>query len=438
MTIDTVQPSTRGAGPSLPTDLVAEYAAARPASRRLFEQAQQLFPGGETRAVTHFAPFPTIVLEGHGSRLLDADGHSYLDLVNNYTSLVHGNAYPPITEAIAAAAATGTAFASMHPAQMALVDALIGRVPAMQSMRLTNSGSEASALALRIARHATGRRVLVVLEGSYHGAVPPFTSDEPEVRTLPFGQLDAVDALIDDDVAAVFAEPFLGAGGVIEVPAEYLRALRERARQVGAVFVIDEVQSLRNEYAGMGARLDLDADLVTVAKVIGGGLPIGGVGGRRELLDLTSPLRAGRITHSGTFNGHVVAAAAGLVSVEHLTESAIDRMNAGAATLSAAIERAGAAAGFPVRVTRAGSILNVHPGGSPVPDPQAAKRHRTARAALHLALLGEGVYTSTRGMINLSTVLTDAELENAALAYERAFRRLAPDAAMLLTDDDEQ
>lgn len=438
MTIDTGQPSTRGDAPSIPADLVAEYAAARPTSRQIFEQAKQLFPGGETRAVTHFAPFPTIVLEGHGSRLLDADGHSYLDLVNNYTSLVHGNAFPPITEAIAATAATGTVFASMHPAQMALVEALIGRVPAMQSMRLTNSGSEASALGLRIARHATGRRVLVVLEGSYHGAVAPFTPDEPEVRTLPFGELDAIDALIDDDVAAVFAEPFLGAGGVIEVPAEYLRALRDRARQVGAVFVLDEVQSLRNEYHGVGERLGLDPDLVTVAKVIGGGLPIGGVGGRRELLELTSPFRAGRIAHSGTFNGHVVAAAAGLVSVEHLTQAAIDRLNAGAAKLAAAIEGAGVAAGFPVAVGRAGSILNVHPGEAPVPDPQTAKRHSTARAALHLALLGEGVYTSTRGMINLSTVLTDEELTNAAAAYERAFRRLAPDAATLLTDDDEQ
>jgi glutamate-1-semialdehyde 2,1-aminomutase len=431
MTISPAAHTRPSALTTLHDELTTAYAASRPTSARLFERAALSYPGAETRSVTHYWPFPSMISRGSGAIVVDVDGIEYLDLVNNYTSLVHGNAFPPIAEAISAAARHGTVFPSLHVAQVELAEEIITRVPAIERLRLTNSGSEAAALALRIARRATGRRNMVVIEGAYHGSVPPFTGDEPEVRTLPFGDIAAIEQLIDSETAAVFAEPFLGAGGVIQQDTAYLRALQERARAVGAVFVFDEVQSLRNAHHGAAVALGLEPDLVLVAKIIGGGLPIGGVGGRADLLDLTSAFVPGRLSHAGTFNGHVAAAAAGTVSLRLLDAAAVDGLNSGAERLATAILAAAEAEQVPMTVTRAGSILNVHPGSTPVTTPEDARRGSTARAAFHLALMLEGVYTTPRGMINLSTVIDDRMLDDAAAGYARAFARMRPAAAEL-------
>lgn len=431
MTISPAPDTRPSALTTLHDELTTSYAAQRRTSARLFERAALSYPGAETRSVTHYWPFPSMIARGSGATVVDVDGIEYLDLVNNYTSLVHGNAFPPIAEAISTAAQRGTVFPSLHIAQVELAEEIISRVPAIERLRLTNSGSEAAALALRIARRATGRRNLVVIEGAYHGSVPPFTGDEPEVRTLPFGDIAAIDQLIDSETAAVFAEPFLGAGGVIPHEVEYLRALQGRTRAVGAVFVFDEVQALRNAPNGAAAALGIEPDLVLIAKIIGGGLPIGGVGGRADLLDLTSAFIPGRLSHAGTFNGHVAAAAAGTVSLRRLDASAIDGLNSGAERLAASILAAAEAEQVPMTVTRVGSILNLHPGSAPVTTPEDARRNSTGRAALHLALMIEGIYTTPRGMINLSTALDDRMLDDAAAGYARAFARLRPVAAEL-------
>ncbi len=414
----------RGAAHAV-TALGEAYAATRPGSAARFERAKRSLPGAETRAVTHYPPFPTIIDHGSGAFLTDVDGHRYLDLVNNYTSLVHGNAHPEIAAAVEPVLRRGTAFAALHELQLDLAEALVARVPAVELLRFTNSGSEASALALRIARRATGRRSLTMIESGYHGALPPFTAGEPEVVRTPFEDVAALERTITAETAAVFVEPFLGAGGVLPLSAAFLQAIQARAAEVGAVFVVDEVQALRVAPGGMAPGLGLEPDLVTLGKVIGGGFPIGAVGGRADLLELTSPFTSGRLDHAGTFNGGLPAMAGGLVSLRLLDEHAIDGMNARATRLADAIEAAGADAGLPVAVSRAGSILHVHPGGAPVSVPSDANRDPAFSSALHLALMLEGAYTTPRGMINLSTVIGDAELEEAAAAYRAAFARLS-------------
>lgn len=180
-----------------------------------------MLPGGETRAVTSYPPYPVIITEGHGARLTDADGHQYLDLVNNYTSLVHGSAFGPVTDAVADLLPHGTAFASPHPYQVAVAELLAARLPSVQRIRFTNSGTEASLLAARIAARATGRRRLLLFEGAYHGSAEPFLPGSPGVVRVPWNDADAVAAALagdfqggDGQIGAVFAEPFLGAGGV--------------------------------------------------------------------------------------------------------------------------------------------------------------------------------------------------------------------------------
>jgi glutamate-1-semialdehyde 2,1-aminomutase len=402
--------------PQLATDLVREYVERTPASAAAFARACRVLPGGETRAVTSYPPYPVIVAEGHGPWLVDLDGNGYLDLVNNYTSLVHGNAFAPVTEAVAELAPRGLAFASPHPHQVALAEALCARLPSVQRVRFTNSGTEASLLAARIAVRATGRRGLLLFDGAYHGSAAALAPGSPDVVTAPWNDLDAVAALLDrpgHDIAAVFAEPFLGAGGVRPSAPGFLAALADLARAHGALFVLDEVQALRNGVAGEQGRLGLTPDLTLLGKIIGGGFPIGAVGGRADLLELTvAASTPDHVAHAGTFNGHLAAAVAGVVTLRHLDGAAIDRLDRAAATLAERIVAAAAATWVAASVTRAGSILNVHLDGP------------AELTALHLALLLDGVYTTPRGMINLSTVLSDADLDAAARSYARAFSRM--------------
>ena len=305
-----------------------------------------------------------------------------------------------------------------------LFRSLVARLGAAERVRFTNSGSEATVLALRIARAATGRRNVVAFEGAYHGSVPELVDGSPEVARVPYNDLDAAAAAVDGATAAVLVEPFLGTGGVVPAAPGYLAGLADLARRAGALFVLDEVQSVRNAFGGVHGALGLAPDLVVLGKVIGGGFPVGAVAGRAELLDLTDARRPGALSHAGTFNGNVVTTAAGLASLELLDADAIARLDVRAATLADGIEAAARATGVAAVVTRSGSVLHVHrarerpTAAVPSDDPGPV-------AALHLALLLEGVFAAPRGMLNLSTVMTDADVAEVGAAYERAFRRLA-------------
>jgi glutamate-1-semialdehyde 2,1-aminomutase len=393
-------------------DLVREYRDRTPASAAAFEAARRVLPGGETRAVTTYPPYPVIITEGQGARLLDLDGHRYLDLVNNYTSLVHGNAFGPVNDELAELLPRGLAFASPHLHQIALAELLISRLGSVQRVRFTNSGTEASLLAARIVMRATGRDRLLLFDGAYHGSAALFLPGSPSVLRAPWNDLDAVTALLathGDQIAAVFAEPFLGPGGVRPAGPGFLAAVADLARARGALFVLDEVQGLRNGQGGEQGLLGLVPDLTLLGKIIGGGFPIGAVGGRADLLELTvAASTPGNVSHAGTFNGHLAAAVAGAVTLRHLDGEAINRLNESAGALGERIAVGAAAAGVPAEVTRAGSIMHVHVDGA-------------AEVSLHLALLLNGVYATPRGMINLSTALTAADLDAVGAAYETAF-----------------
>lgn len=423
-----------GAPPAnaIPLDLHEEYASARPRSLAAFDRARRSLPGGQTRSVTHYAPFPTIIETGSGHTLRDLDGNEYLDLVNNYTSLVHGNAFEPVTSAVRDVLGRGTAFAAVHPSQIELAEQLTSRIAAVEQLRFTNSGSEAAALAARIARHFTGRSELIIAAGGYHGAVPPFTetgSDE-RVRLVPYNDAAALAAAVTDRTAAIFLEPFQGAGGVIVGDPTYLHTAQQLATQHGALFVLDEVQSLRNAPGGVQGELGLTPDLTLLGKVIGGGYPVGAVGGRADVLAVTSPYATNQLSHAGTFNGHLTSMVAGSLTLEHLDPAAISTLNRRAASLAMLIADAGHEAGIPISVARSGSVLNVYRGELPASASEAAAQP-DFHAALHLALMLEGIYTSTRGMINLSTAIDDSVVAGLGRGYASAFARLssAPQSA---------
>ena len=274
-----------------------------------------MLPGGETRAVTSYPPYPVIITEGHGARLTDVDGHVYLDLVNNYTAMVHGSAFAPVTEAVAELLPQGFAFASPHPYQVALAELLAARVASVQRVRFTNSGTEAALLAARIVVRATGRRRLLMFDGAYHGSATLFLPGSPGVVRAPWNDLDAVTALLGRPITTsrpCSPSRSSSAGGVRPAAPGFLAAVAGLARDHDVLFVLDEVQGLRNGSGGEQGRLGLTPDLTLLGKIIGGGFPIGAVGGRADLLELTvAAMTPGYVTHAGTFNGHLAAAVAG-------------------------------------------------------------------------------------------------------------------------------
>lgn len=397
-----------------------EFLARSPKSAQLHERYRRSMPGGETRSAARYEPYPLAIVAGHGCRIRDADGNAFIDVLNNYTSLVHGHAFAPITSAIRNVLEDGIVYPAPHPAQAELAEFLVDRYPALERVRFTNSGTETAGLALRIARATTGRRKIVMIEGGYHGSLAESADLHPDVVRIPFNDVSAI-AAIDGDTAAVVVEPFLGVGGVIAGEQSFLTALQRHADEAGAVFVLDEVQSLRNHLHGTHAAYGLAPDLVLMGKIIGGGLPIGAVGGAADLLDAALAGRRAPVSHSGTFNGNVASMRAGMASLSALDEAAIDRLNANADGLAALVVQAAAEADIPVHVNRVGSIMQVHIEASdrgPSPD------EMDMTSTLHIALLLEGVYASPRGMLNLSTSLSAEDLTRVAEGYAAAFARL--------------
>lgn len=405
--------------------LIREFKGRTPGSMRVAERAKRVLPGGETRSITYYSPYPVSITSASGPVITDCDGNSYLDILNNYTSLVHGHAFGPVVDTAIAAASEGIVYPAPHEAQLDLAEHLVERHPAAEKIRFTNSGTEAALLAIRIAQAVTGRDRFVLFEGGYHGSAPLISGPHPQVIRVPFNDAAAVEGVLDDSIAAVLFEPCLGVGGVIPADPEFVRALRSHSHRAGALLVVDEVQTLRAAYGGATELYEVDADLVIMAKLIGGGYPIGAVGGSAKHLRILDQSTPGAIKHSGTFNGHLVSARAGLTALEHLTRPAIERMNASTEKLADRIEMSGRAHGLPVIVTRFGSMLHVHLQKMKPTQAAHVMHDSTDVAALHLALLLEGVFAAPRGLVALSTVLTDVHLELVATGYDRAFARMA-------------
>jgi glutamate-1-semialdehyde 2,1-aminomutase len=391
--------------------------------------AAAVMPGGDTRAAGHHAPYQLTMVRGAGPRLTDLDGHDYLDLIGNFTSLVHGNAYPPIVEAARRALEHGSNWPARNEHAVELAEALVARVPSVEQVRFTNSGSEATMLAVEIARAATGRRRILMAGFGYHGSAPHFEigfhgHEGPETAIAPFGDADAFEArLAEGDIGVVILEAVMGSSGLVEAPPDFFERVLVAAHDHGALLVLDEVITLRLAPGGAQSLLGVTPDLSAMGKIIGGGLPVGAVGGRADLLALCDPFHP-RLFHSGTFNGNPVTTAAGLVSYRHLTPEAIDAMGARAERLESALLAAAASLGLPMSIRRVGSMLQLYfslvaPPANPLRD------DGPAIAAFHLAALNHGVFFAPRGLLALSTVLDDRLVDEAGECLADAMGDLA-------------
>ena len=382
-----------------------------PSNDEFFERSTTVIPGGVNSSIRAFSSVggrPYVVARAEGARVWDVEGTEYLDLVQSYGAVILGHAHPAITAAVTQAAANGTSYGAPTPREMKLAEAITKRVGSCEQVRFMNSGTEATSTAVRLARGYTGRDRVVIFHGNFHGATDallaaggsgvatlglPGTAGVPdgavaETMVVPYNVVPT----LDENVACVIVEPVAANMGVIAPAAGFLEGLRAECDRVGAVLIFDEViTGFRLGLGGAQAKYDVWPDLTTFGKVIGGGLPIGAVGGRREIMETLTPL--GKVFHAGTLSGNPIATAAGLAALDLLDDDLYTALAARARRLAAQLHDACAAAGFAAQFPVVGTLVGMVCGDVDRPtDFDGAKQtDEAAFARFFRAMLAEGV-----------------------------------------------
>ncbi len=405
---------------------MAEYAARNPESAAQFERACRSMPGGNTRTVLYFDPFPLCIVRGEGCRLWDADGHGYVDLLGEFTAGLYGHSDPVIRAAIDRALDGGLNLSGHNALAPRLAAVICERFASIDRVRFTNSGTEANLMALAAATAVTGRRRILVFEGGYHGSVLSFPPGGSPLNVphdfvvAPYNDIQAARAAIEvagGDLAAILVEPMQGAGGCIPGDPDFLAMLRAAASDAGALLIFDEVMTSRLSPGGRQALLGITPDLTTLGKYIGGGLTFGAFGGREDIMARFDPRRPGHLDHPGTFNNNVVTMAAGLAGMtERATPEALDALNRRGDALRERLNALFETRGAPYHVTGLGSVMNVHAHGDPKRDDGG--RAETLKALFFFDMLARGYYCARRGLIALSLPFDDALADGLVAAVE--------------------
>jgi glutamate-1-semialdehyde 2,1-aminomutase len=385
-------------------------------SDALFQRAQEVIPGGVNSPVRAFRAVggtPPFIEQAQGSRIFDADNLQYIDCVGSWGPMILGHGHRYVVEAVKKAATRGFSFGAPTVGEVELAEMIVQAVPSIEMIRLVNSGTEATMSALRLARAATKRNKVIKFDGGYHGHVDSLlvkagsgaaTFNEPDSAgvplelakltiSVPYNNLAAVREAMDDDVAAIIVEPVAGNMGCVPPAEGFLKGLREICDKNGTLLILDEVMTgFRVAYGGAQQLFDIKPDITTLGKIIGGGMPIGAYGGRRELMQLISPL--GPTYQAGTLSGNPVAVAAGKSTLSVLKNSSIySDLEERSAEFEAGVKAAAERHGVPVTFNRVGSMWTIFFNEGPVTDFESANRSNREKFArfFHL-MLGEGVY----------------------------------------------
>jgi glutamate-1-semialdehyde 2,1-aminomutase len=402
----------------------AAYVDRNPISAATYARAEAVMPGGNTRSVLFYEPFPLVMARGEGCYLWDADGHRYLDLLGEFTAGLFGHSNPVIRAAIGKALDAGLSFGAHNLMEPELARLICDRFASIERIRFTNSGTEANLMALAAAKAFTGRSRILVFKGGYHGGVLTFAAGQspanvPHHVTLgEYNDAEGARRQIAEnaaELAAVLVEPMQGAGGCIPGEPSFLAALQEAARSVGALFILDEVMTSRSSAGGLQALLGLTPDLTTLGKYLGGGMSIGAFGGRAEVMALYDPRRPGSMPHAGTFNNNVLTMSAGIAGLtEVFTPKAADALRERGDRfrdrLNALCQREGAA----MQVTGCGSIMAVHFTAAPIRSvTDTAGADARLRDLFFFDMAAAGIYFARRGFMALMLPVGEPELNQA-------------------------
>ena len=383
-----------------------------PSNTTLFGRSRRAIPGGVNSSIRAFKAVggePYVVARASGATITDVEGTTYFDLVQSYGAVILGHAHPAITAAVQTAVVDGTSYGAPTPREMKLAEAIAERVPSCERVRLMNSGTEATSTAIRLARGVTGRDRIVTFAGNFHGATDALlvtggsgvaTLGLPGTAGVPDGAVAAtivapynVVPELDDRVAAVIVEPIAANMGVVAPAPGFLAGLRAECDRVGALLIFDEViTGFRIGTGGAQSKYDIRPDITCFGKVIGGGLPIGAIGGSVAVMEHLSPL--GPVFHAGTLSGNPIATAAGLAALQELTPDVYIELMARARHLSALMRDACAAADFDARFPVVGTLFGIVCGsdaGDVVDFDDAKRTDERAYAAFFQAMLAQGV-----------------------------------------------
>jgi len=418
-------------------------------SSELFEEAQRYIPGGVNSPVRAFKAVgggPLFIDRGRGSHIWDVDGNKFIDYVGSWGPLILGHAHPLVVQAVEKAAERGTSFGATTEAEIELAKMIVNAVPSVEMVRLVSSGTEAVMSAIRLARGYTGRDKIVKFEGGYHGHSDsllakagsgvttlgiPDSAGVPGTLTadtlvLPYNDIDAARMLfeaIGPEIACVIIEPVAGNMGVVIPKPGYLADLRELTRKYGIVLIFDEViTGFRLSYGGAQELYGVVPDMTTLGKIIGGGLPLGAYGGRREIMEQVAPI--GPVYQAGTLSGNPVAVAAGIETLRVLRDrDPYAELEAKTATLGDALASATEQSGIDLQVNQIGSIMTAFFTQEAVDDYATAKTSDTQRyAAFFRGMLEQGIYLAPSQFeaAFVSTAHTDEDISRTIEAARNA------------------
>jgi glutamate-1-semialdehyde 2,1-aminomutase len=410
----------------------ARYVAANPKSRAQHERALKAMPGGNTRTVLFYSPYPVTIARGEGCRVWDLDGHEYVDFLGEYTAGLYGHSHPVIMAALRRALDGGIVLGGHNESESMLAQAVVDRFPSIERVRFTNSGTEANLMAISTARAFTKRPKVMAMQGGYHGGVFYFVKPELPINApfpFVFGRTNELDYTRDlirrhgAELACVIVEPMMGGTGCLPAGREFLAMLREETQACGAVLIFDEVMTSRLGPNGLQGRLGVIPDMTTLGKYVGGGMTFGAFGGRADILDIYDPRRPDAIPHAGTFNNNTLTMNAGYAGLTQVyTAEAAEALNASGEALRASLNALTRTKGLPVQFTGIGSMMAVHFRDGAIrtfADIQAGRQD--LKPLLQFDLLARGIYSPRRGMYVLSLPMGEAERDALCAAFEEFF-----------------
>ena len=425
----------------------AAYAGKRPASFALHQRALAPLPGGNSRSQLHFDPFPFYFGNATAEWLTDVDGFSYVDLVNNYTSLIHGHPTGGAISDLVEGQRSWSGVGIPTELEVRLAEILISRVPSVEQVRFTNSGTEAGLYAIRTARVFTGREDLIKAEGGYNGGweaaqvsvkhVGDFPGDPVPEPGIPSGVAGSTHVFAFNDIehavevierygstsAAVIVEPMQGSAGAIAPDPGFLEAIRDATTRAGCLLVFDEVMTLRLGLGGLQGEIGVIPDMTIMGKIIGGGLPVGAFGGRADIMAATDPRSAGSLMHAGTFNANPVTMAAGIQSMEMLDADAFARINGFGDDLRTWINSEASSRELALVATGIGNIVQVHCNLTPPKSYRDSSQYpKQPLDLLFFEFLERGVFAAPgRLLMTMTTPMTHETIAHVKTAFRAGF-----------------
>ena len=419
------------------------YRADNSRSRQLYEQGLKVLPGGNSRHSVTMKPYPIYVRSAQGCRLTDVEGEERLDFINNMTSLIHGHAHPAIVEAVSKQLEMGTAFAMPTEPEVELANLLVDRIDSIDKIRFCNSGSEAVMLSIKAARARTGKFKIAKIEGAYHGSYDyaqvsesanpgewgdpalPTSVSEPsvspsvtsEVIAMPWNNIEACATIIEqhkDDLAAVIIDPLPAALGWVPPKPGFLEGLRKITSDLGILLISDEVISFRITYKGALDQYGIKPDVTAMAKIIGGGFPVGAVAGTDDAMQVFDHRPGHKVHHGGTFNANPVTMTAGLTAMKMMTPQEFERINGLGDYVRGKLNDLIVRKEVPAQVTGMGSLFWFHLTDKPMNDfrdfTAAGPGDETFNKFTH-EMLGRGIVYAGRGLSCISTPMGHEELD---------------------------